>query len=96
MRRGLSGKYWLRGIKDRAQRGPYKNGRELHSIFIKTARASKVSRYFIIKHSDQTCVLEFGGVRKQKYTAYAVCIARLRPSKNQSEHSDLPQDYLTK
>ena len=65
-------------------------------IFIKTARASKVSRWFIIKHSDQTCIFEFAGVRKQKYTAYAVRIAKLRPSKNQSEHSDLPQDYQTK
>ena len=96
MRRGLSGKYWPRGIKDRAQRGPYKNGREPHSIFIKTARASKVSRWFIIKHSDQTCIFEFADVLKQKYTAYAVRIAKLRPSKNQSEHSDLPQDYQTK
>ena len=49
-----------------------------------------------MKHSDQTCIFKFAGVRKQKYTAYAVRIARLRQSKNQSEHSDLPQDCLTK
>ena len=30
-----------------------------------------------MKHSDKTCIFEFTGVRKQKYTAYAVRIAKI-------------------
>ena len=43
---------------------------------------------------------EFAGFRERKNTQLmgfsleTVCMAKFRPRKNQSERSDLPQDYL--
>ena len=62
-REGSTGKYWLEVVAVRTERSRTKNDRG--PIFPSTARASSVSKLFIISHLGHAC-FEFAGFRKQK------------------------------
>ena len=92
---GRTGEYWSEVLAVRTEHSEiHTETNDIQYFPVRLVQARQVSN---LLYGTQTkpVYFEFAGFREQKYTAVeTVCMAKKGPTKNQSEFSDLPQDYL--